>query len=304
MTATDEPAMLAVICAEPEEDTPRLMYADWLDEHAESVPCPVSSQLDPGWAAHLKCCDHTGSVPDGRAARAEFIRVQCELARWRCPWCEGRGTLLGSAGDRGNPACDCGVLALRTRERELFERHRIAWFHSPGVYAVLHLRQTAGTHGIGCVVSRGFVSHLTVPRLDTLLTTCQMCQGGGYVPTDRDDNTCEVCGGSGLVPTPAARELFGGPDCQPVTGVRVSDREPLWDGTVGLHGWFRDDTGTNPSDLPDLPAALWDALLLPGHIYYRNWKGADTAADAHLALSAAVITFLRRAVKLPAPGAK
>ncbi len=46
---TDEPALLATILARPDEDTPRLMFADWLDEHAQPV-------------------------------RAEFVRVQVQLA--------------------------------------------------------------------------------------------------------------------------------------------------------------------------------------------------------------------------------
>jgi uncharacterized protein (TIGR02996 family) len=48
-TTTDRAGFMAKIIAEPEEDTHRLAYADWLDENGE---------------------------PD----RAEFIRVQCELA--------------------------------------------------------------------------------------------------------------------------------------------------------------------------------------------------------------------------------
>src|SRR5262249_29567986 len=44
-----EQSFLADIRANPEDDTPRLVYADWLDDHNE-------------------------------AARAEFIRLQCELA--------------------------------------------------------------------------------------------------------------------------------------------------------------------------------------------------------------------------------
>jgi uncharacterized protein (TIGR02996 family) len=44
---TDEAALLAAILARPDEDTPRLMYADWLDEH-------------------------------GQPERAEFIRIQCD----------------------------------------------------------------------------------------------------------------------------------------------------------------------------------------------------------------------------------
>jgi uncharacterized protein (TIGR02996 family) len=47
---SDETALLAAIRAAPADDAPRLVYADWLDEH-------------------------------GRPERAEFIRVQCELAR-------------------------------------------------------------------------------------------------------------------------------------------------------------------------------------------------------------------------------
>lgn len=43
---SDEAALLSAILAHPDEDTPRLMYADWLDEH-------------------------------GQAERAEFIRIQC-----------------------------------------------------------------------------------------------------------------------------------------------------------------------------------------------------------------------------------
>src|SRR5262245_23483911 len=47
---THEGAFLADICEHPDEDAPRLVYADWLDDHGQ---------------------------PD----RAEFIRVQCERAR-------------------------------------------------------------------------------------------------------------------------------------------------------------------------------------------------------------------------------
>lgn len=47
---SDERALLASIWEHPHEDTPRLVYADWLDEHDQHP-------------------------------RAEFIRVQCELAR-------------------------------------------------------------------------------------------------------------------------------------------------------------------------------------------------------------------------------
>jgi uncharacterized protein (TIGR02996 family) len=47
---TEEEALLQAVLEEPDEDTPRLIYADWLEEH-------------------------------GDVLRTQFIRVQCELAR-------------------------------------------------------------------------------------------------------------------------------------------------------------------------------------------------------------------------------
>jgi uncharacterized protein (TIGR02996 family) len=66
---TDDDAFLRAIGAAPADDAPRLVYADWLDDR-------------------------------GDAARAEFIRVQCELAR--------------PGGDRARRT------ELRLRERELW----------------------------------------------------------------------------------------------------------------------------------------------------------------------------------------
>jgi uncharacterized protein (TIGR02996 family) len=59
---SDEAALLKAIIANPDEDTPRLAYADWLDEHGGPMP----GVLDAG--------------PNSAADRAEFIRVQCRLA--------------------------------------------------------------------------------------------------------------------------------------------------------------------------------------------------------------------------------
>ncbi|MFO0825527.1 MAG: TIGR02996 domain-containing protein [Gemmataceae bacterium] len=55
----DEAALLKAIVAHPDEDMPRLVYADWLDENKpDEVPSPAL----------------------GPSARAEFIRTQCRLA--------------------------------------------------------------------------------------------------------------------------------------------------------------------------------------------------------------------------------
>src|SRR5215216_4626617 len=78
---SDAAALLAAIRAAPDDDAPRLVYADWLDEH-------------------------------GQPERAEFIRVQCALAR------------------RDSPA-------LRRREAELLAAHHDAF---AGQLAAPHLR--------------------------------------------------------------------------------------------------------------------------------------------------------------------
>ena len=76
---TDGPAFFRAIEAQPDDDTPRLVYADWLDENATS---------------------------DADRARAEFIRVQCELAR-------------DPMGDRKT--------ALAARAYELLNEYREQW---------------------------------------------------------------------------------------------------------------------------------------------------------------------------------
>ena len=111
---TDGDALLAAICAHPAEDTPRLEYADWLQEN-------------------------------GRDERAEFIRVQCERARLPEPdeLCIGSVTPAASWQEerlRTCRACSnlgalCPYHELEKRERELLytsedahqDRLRIDW---------------------------------------------------------------------------------------------------------------------------------------------------------------------------------
>src|SRR4051812_26631197 len=63
---SDAAALLAAICAAPDDDAPRLVYADWLDEH-------------------------------GQPERAEFIRVQCALSRTDSPALREREDRLWTA---------------------------------------------------------------------------------------------------------------------------------------------------------------------------------------------------------------
>lgn len=82
---SEHDALLAAILESPADDTPRFVFADWLDEHAETVDCSEDGCGNPakGWNGFYPCstCHGTGRIDNGYAERAEFIRVQIELAR-------------------------------------------------------------------------------------------------------------------------------------------------------------------------------------------------------------------------------
>src|SRR5262249_33453659 len=97
-TCHDE-VFLEDILAQPDDDLPRLIYADWLEDH-------------------------------GNAGRAEFIRVQCRLAR--------------------TPPGDPALVELHRREHDLPGRFGPAW--TRGLPAWLRSR---------VVFRRGFIDEFT-----------------------------------------------------------------------------------------------------------------------------------------------
>lgn len=165
-TTTDHDAFLVTIAENPDDPTPHLVYADFLDERAGlSIACvkchgtacqpihehPAGSGSYSGAchncggtgqiAAEALACDQrlAAKLIEIRAApdddrprleyakicetyewkeRAEFIRVQCELARSKCsPRCN-----LRAAGVRSN-GCVCERRELAKREMYLFHEH-------------------------------------------------------------------------------------------------------------------------------------------------------------------------------------
>ena len=111
----EELERLQVVLERPDDDLPRLVYADWLEENAGPVPCERCKGKGGYPAFHLAwqpCpdCLTAGTVSDTRRERAEFVRVQVELARLEAEW-EG-GSRAGKHARRD---------ALRRRERELWK---------------------------------------------------------------------------------------------------------------------------------------------------------------------------------------
>lgn len=131
----DDAAFLRAIIETPDDDTPRLVYADWLDENAGTVKvCSgthrhpgtmgfnhgVWHDSDPNYPHHH--CDAKCWVSDGRRERAEFIRLQCEIARELTP-----GIIK-----LAETVIRCpGITAKLARERELLRPHNYDLWRSP-----------------------------------------------------------------------------------------------------------------------------------------------------------------------------
>ena len=173
---TDERDLLAAVLERPAEDAPRLAYADWLDERAEAVACPKCEKkphevnhppgmMFVGWGHGWQpCpdCSGSGSVPDGRAERAEFVRVQCALARM--PHC-GETTESGIAGGvrAGCPWCEQATRAWR-----LYLLNCRNWFPNPsGREWRWHCSVWDGRFaGSGWLMRRGFVAEARLTLAD------------------------------------------------------------------------------------------------------------------------------------------
>jgi uncharacterized protein (TIGR02996 family) len=87
----DKDDFIRAICADPEDDTVRLAYADWLDERdsaGDLCNCDTynatGSLLTAEEASRCEKCGGSGWLvpPNDYADRAEFIRIQIELQKY------------------------------------------------------------------------------------------------------------------------------------------------------------------------------------------------------------------------------
>ena len=108
----EEEGLLGDIATAPENDAPRLVYADWLEDH------------DPGPRDR-----------EGMSLRAQFIRLQCQLARL--------------------PADDPERACLEAREQELLPAQTADWLERLGKYGVADL-----------VLRRGLPDEVTISAPD------------------------------------------------------------------------------------------------------------------------------------------
>jgi uncharacterized protein (TIGR02996 family) len=235
---TDTDLLLRAIIDEPSDDDPRLKYADVVEEQ-------------------------------GHAARAEFIRVQCELARRRF-----------SVIDTGQPGlgikyvCSCSSLQVCNRCCALYEREQ--WL-LPGYWK--NWMPDLSPHLLAC----GNRDHFPGTTLSSLDPHIVMTFRRGFV---------ESVFLTTSVFLEVAAALFR---AQPITSVTLADREP-WGGyhepPIELFHWYdagQVESGYHPQS--DVPTEIWQ--LIQGEIHESRYKLVDSKFAAQ-ALSDACVAYGRK----------
>lgn len=288
-------SLYKAILRHPEEDTPRLMYADWLDENDQ---------------------------PE----RAEFIRLQVALA-WpdsqlpQCSVCEGRGKdphqKKGGATLRDCPACNgdgTARNAMRLRVAELWTQSVWKQLSSNGVHFV-HAEPAAPImppQRLTAVASRGFVGGLYFPRMSSVCerarVACRACEGKGYVFTKNHSifsrqghnicADCRTCRGMKTLAegdwqfTKTALDLAREHPIQRVwVGDAVPEKDWCEDLKQPLYFWHTPASGVSFVVGYELPPIIFSELPIEGD----SVKQFATEAEALDALAVAIAKALRTA---------
>jgi len=258
MTTRD--AILRDILANPTDDTPRLIYADWLE-------------------------DHEG---EAGALYADFIRVQIGRALLSCEW-EAKDGAACPQYNAKRPAYRTQVWCpscardqqVQKRERDILEPlwprlpelipgwYSIDWGSHPEweplvVFADAKRRPLddafpPGTQTIHVVYRRGFPHTVNLP-LDLW-----MRHGRAIVVA------------------------------HPIDRVELTDKRPSPTNPIDFWGWYRWEESSN-FDPDDLPPDLWSLVPCVQEDDDENFKWFDSEQDANAALSTACLAFVRRQV--------
>jgi uncharacterized protein (TIGR02996 family) len=325
MTHTDASrAFVRSIAEQPDEDTPRLAYADYLDEHG----------LDP--------------------ARAELIRVQCFLrtyppavegpppgsddfdvwklgkmyqirereliaeneARWRggpvCGECGGHGDRYGGVLDLSRPedarkfgcsSCsatgDLGGLSGRCGPCQGSGEG----FSSASTCVFCH---GSGWRCRAVTFRRGFIRHAVTAMIGDLVERyCLGCGACAYAVSGWLTCTCVSGRAVEWRPTPLLRQIVTATDDHPeralIDEVIPDDRVPHVSADDAVFSWAPIVGGANPGP-PNwrLPGPVWARLDGSDKRDYA-YASYPTRADAYSALGRALVTWAREWLSRPSP---
>lgn len=186
---TDREALLRAVLLSPADDTPRLVFADWLDE-------------------------------TGQPERAELIRVQCELDTLvPC------SAFMYSCYEHG-PRCLCGSRRqLQEQEKKLLDQHWLDW--CPEMTAASRYTQFNHDGEWAWDFRRGFVSEVRLPLESFFGSRCHRCHGwADFRDALTADGRCRDCRGVGGVPGLAADLFAAHPITRVVATDRRPARHP------------------------------------------------------------------------------
>jgi len=294
----DGQALLTTILQFPAEDTPRLGFADWLEENSAEVECGTCDGDGLKRAmtinGRVKCptCSGTGRVPDGRRARAEFIRCQIEIARLLAiaeRWATTPSDQPGGSMEDGGPAG--AALAesqnLQRRERDLWDGRWEDWS--------LALIRLMGPLSLSERPPHKYVN-TAFDADQEMLAYC-------HPPNDPDGEHIYWRFRRGFVSEihctcaafqQHAAEIFA---AQPVTAVTISDKRPLWDEGRSFCTWAK---SPYQSESYVLPRAIFRKLPHNFARYVRDTVHHYETEDlARAALSAAAVSLGRDLAGLP-----
>lgn len=283
---TDGPAILRSVLERPADDSPRLIYADWLDDQGGKEP----------------------------VARAAFIRAQIALARNPpMPTCIPKGSEFFSGLSKYTHHCRCAYCKLRRSEWNAWRHHACDWqgdfYRVIAEWNLWRPRRDTLSTPESCDFARGFIESVTMPLATFVGGRCEPCGGTGdrYRHFATTDAACHGCGGRGTAPGVAKRLA----ETCPIVAVTLSDREPgeytAADGLV--YGW---GGGRRETDGPDnrpsfLPPELWEEVAktapnkpIENGSYWADFPSRAAAVDA---LSLAACRYGRKLAGLPDVGA-
>lgn len=265
-------AQVKGIIAQPKDDLPRLVLADWLEEH-------------------------------GQPELAEFIRVQCELAKVDTGKRGWQFIADGSSIDAEHRAVrddNPHIERLQRREMELWNTPGFAdKFTSLTTCVLPDSKKTQFHLGTGygplltvrrglLIVRRGFVAEVHCRLAD-------WCGGACLWIDRRDDHDgCPHCSGTGRIPGIGESVVAH----HPVETVRVTNKAPTETGSGWA--WWR-HTGLDDTDI--LPVEVFDRLPDADAVPFAHGERLcfSTREDAFTALSTACLLLARSRGKMKRP---
>jgi uncharacterized protein (TIGR02996 family) len=298
----DGQALLRAILREPAEDTPRVLYADYLDENGQPARAEVIR-------VQIELAPHRTRPRGGRSNIPSHRCVECNTlwTRW-----ENDGTWSLACAD-AEPCCDnvamgeqivpldAATVELFCRESNLLARNWQTWFREavpgrmsnqgPIPYFVLTDRRF-----VNIEVTRGFISGVTLSA-DTFIgdgVRCDACLEG---MTDCETGVveCRRCDSTGILCEPIAGDLFAK---HPITTVVFEDREPGQ--FVNTKQWYwGEETSATTYARNSLPSELFRRLrVLPSYTPNRTHI-YQTRREAIGAASAVAVRHGRELAGLP-----